>query len=147
MSPVNYSSLRALQSETRYARAQTKVHVPLNRQRQLPEAVPGCSLSRTNLAPAARAFIFPNATSAGRYFMPQSDAAMRRSAPTNGKARLIRAATNSAVSTSLVERSSTPRIIVFPGSFARIAQSSFDCAVSIEIWCTGESDRERVYYG
>lgn len=67
---------------------------------QLPAAVPGCNFSRTNFAPAAKAFIFPKATSAGRYFIPQSDAATSRSAPTNGNARLIRAATNSADSTS-----------------------------------------------
>ena len=49
-----------------------------------------------------------------------------------GAARLMRAATISGVSTSLVDRSITPRMIVFPRRVSRTDVSSLDCAVSIE---------------
>src|SRR5690606_15785768 len=94
------------------------------------------SSSRTMRAPSTIAFILPNATSRGRYLSPQSGATMIFSAGTCGSARRMRAATVSGVSTSCVERSSTPRMIVLPGSVLSTAVSRFDCAVSIEICLT-----------
>src|ERR1700730_9741723 len=85
------------------------------------------------------ALIFANATFRGKYFRPQSGATIRRSGATNGTARRIRPATDSAVSISWVERSSTPKMIVFPGSFERTEESSDDCAVSIDICFTRHS--------
>ena len=64
--------------------------------------------------------------------MPQSGAAIRF--VVCGNARRIRAATVSGVSTSSVERSSTPRMIVFDGSESSTARSSPDCAVSMLTW-------------
>src|SRR5215813_14662668 len=54
-----------------------------------------CLLSscRTSAAPSTIASIFPNATSRGRYFMPQSGATTIRSGGTNGSAARMRAAT------------------------------------------------------
>ena len=66
--------------------------------------------------------------------MPQSGAATRRSAPACGNARRIRPATVSAVSTSSVERSSTPRMIVFPASASSTSSARPDWAVSMLIW-------------
>src|SRR5690606_6407349 len=94
------------------------------------------SSARTIAAPSAIAFILPKATSRGRYLSPQSGATMIFSAGTCGSARRMRAATVSGVSTSCVERSSTPRMIVLPGSVLSTAVSRFDCAVSIEICLT-----------
>src|SRR5690606_15333380 len=68
--------------------------------------------ARTIAAPSAIAFILPNATSRGRYLSPQSGATMIRSAGTCGSARRMRSATISGVSTSWLDRSSTPRMIV-----------------------------------
>ena len=51
--------------------------------------------------------------------MPQSAAAISRSRPACGKARRIRSATAAGVSTSSVERSRTPRMIVFADSACR----------------------------
>ena len=50
----------------------------------------------------------------------------------------LRAATVSGCSIAMSDRSSTPRMMILPGSFARIETSRFDCAVSIETCCTGE---------
>jgi hypothetical protein len=50
----------------------------------------------------------------------------------------MRAATVSGVSIAISDRSSTPRMMVLPGSFCSTEQSSFDCAVSIDTCCTGE---------
>ena len=86
-------------------------------------------------------FNFPNADTRGKYFIPQSGASTSRSGLMNGNARRIRAATTTGVSTSSVDKSSTPRIMLFPGSPASTAQSSEHWAVSIEICCTGESAR------
>src|SRR5690606_13502539 len=94
------------------------------------------SSARTIAAPSAIAFILPNATSRGRYLSPQSGATMIFSAGTCGSARRMRAATVSGVSTSCVDRSSTPRMIVLPGSVSSTEVSRFDCAVSIEICLT-----------
>ena len=59
---------------------------------------------------------------------------LARRACTAAPAR-IRSATSSGVSTSAPSsRSSTPRMIVLPGSPSSTEQSSSDCAVSIEIW-------------
>src|SRR5579863_6466445 len=91
------------------------------------------SSARTSLAPSTMACIFPKAEARGKYFKPQSGATIIRSALTCAKARRMRAATVSGVSMTGVERSSTPTMIVFPGNFSRIEQSSDDCAVSMEI--------------
>ena len=74
----------------------------------------------------------PKAASRGRYFMPQSGPITRRLAGTCLSARRIRSATVSGVSTSRVERSSTPRMMVLFGNFSSTEQSSLDWAVSIE---------------
>ena len=50
----------------------------------------------------------------------------------------MRDATVSGVSIVMSERSSTPRMMVFIGSFSSTEQSSFDCAVSIETCRTSE---------
>ena len=57
------------------------------------------SSRRTMAAPAAMACILPKATSRGRYLRPQSGATTMRSAGTCGRARRMRAATVSGVST------------------------------------------------
>ena len=46
----------------------------------------------------------------------------------------MRSATVSGDSTVVSDRSRQPTMICLPASFVRIEQSSFDCAVSIEIW-------------
>ena len=84
-------------------------------------------------APAA----WRSAASRGRYFMPQSGAAMSSPTPLWGSARRMRSATVSAVSTSAVSSAMTPRMIVLPGSASSTERSRPDCAVSIEIWSTG----------
>ena len=61
---------------------------------------------------------------------------LTRSTGTCARPRRMRSATVVGVSTSWVDRSMTPRMMSLLGSFARTAQSSFDCAVSIEIWRT-----------
>ena len=61
----------------------------------------------------------PKATSRGRYFMPQSGATMTSAALMYGNARRMRAATSSGVSTSLVERSMTPRMIFLFGKVSK----------------------------
>ena len=94
---------------------------------------------RTILAPSTIAHIFSKAMSRGRYFRPQSGATMMRSAGTCGSARRMRAATVSGVSTLMSERSSTPRMMVLPGSFSSTEQSRLDCAVSIETCRTGDA--------
>jgi hypothetical protein len=81
------------------------------------------------------AFILPNATARGRYFMPQSGATTSRSGGTCGSAALIRPATMSGVSIVPSARSITPRMMVFEGRFLKTARSSFGCAASIEICC------------
>src|SRR5438132_3741668 len=87
---------------------------------------------RRIFAPSTIAFIFPKATSRGRYFMPQSGATMTSSLFTNLRAFLIRSATCCGVSTVMSERSRQPTMIFLACSFASTAQSSLDCAVSIE---------------
>src|SRR5262249_12347349 len=74
------------------------------------------SSCRTIFAPFAIACILPKATSRGRYFMPQSGATTIRCAGMKGKARRMRSATVSAVSTATSDRSITPSTMVFPGS-------------------------------
>ena len=91
-----------------------------SRRRPNCRVVPGARYLR----PATIACIFPNATSRGRYFMPQSGAMTMRSAGTCGSALRMRPATISGVSTFMSERSITPRIIVFEGSFSRTLRSS-----------------------
>ena len=54
-------------------------------------------------------------------------------------ARLIRAATVSGLSIAMSDRSSVPSMIILPGSFCNTEQSRLDCAVSMEICCTGDS--------
>ena len=76
---------------------------------------------------------------AGRYFSPQSGATTMRSADTWDSARLIRAATVSGLSIAMSDRSSVPSMIILPGSFCNTEQSRLDCAVSMEICCTGDS--------
>src|SRR5262249_41389299 len=68
---------------------------------------------RTSPAPSSIARIFPKATSRGRYLRPQSGATTIRSALTNGSARRMRMATVSGVSMLWVDKSRTPRIMVF----------------------------------
>src|SRR5881396_1672221 len=87
---------------------------------------------RRIFAPSTMAFIFPKATSRGRYFIPQSGATMTFSLFTNLRAFLIRSATCCGVSTAMSERSRQPTMIFLPCNFASTAQSSLDCAVSIE---------------
>src|SRR5688572_4550833 len=90
------------------------------------------SSRRTRAAPSARDFSLAKAISRLRYFMPQSGATTRRSAATCGRARRIRCATSSGVSTASVERSMTPSITVFPESSLRIERSMRGCAASME---------------
>ena len=66
--------------------------------------------------------------------MPQSGAAISRSGPACGNARRIRPATVAGASTSSVDKSSTPRMIVFAASESRTSSSRPDCAVSMLIW-------------
>src|SRR2546428_687940 len=87
---------------------------------------------RRIFAPSTMAFIFPKATSRGRYFIPQSGARMTSSFFKNWRAFLIRSATCCGASTVLSERSRQPTMIFLPCNFASTAQSSLDCAVSIE---------------
>src|SRR5436309_6375569 len=87
---------------------------------------------RRIFAPSTMAFIFPKATSRGRYFIPQSGARMASSFFTNLRAFLIRSATCCGASTVMSERSRQPTMIFLPCNFASTAQSSLDCAVSIE---------------
>ena len=94
---------------------------------------------RTMFAPSTIARILPKATSRGRYFSPQSGATTMRSADTWDSARLIRAATVSGLSIAMSDRSSVPSMIILPGSFCNTEQSRLDCAVSMEICCTGDS--------
>ena len=83
--------------------------------------LPECDVARQVFQPAIR-----------RNYQP-------RRGSHSGSARLIRFAMMSGVSTTMVERSNTPRIIVFPVSFERTEQSSEDCAVSIDICCARDS--------
>ena len=64
--------------------------------------------------------------------MPQSGATTMFLASTYGSARRMRAATCCGVSGVMSERSMTPSRIFLPVNLANTAQSSFDCAVSIE---------------
>ena len=82
--------------------------------------------------------ILPSADARGRYFIPQSGAITSRCAGRYGYARRTLAATTSALSTWGVDRSSTPRMIVLSDRSASTPRSSPDCAVSIEIWSTGQ---------
>ena len=77
-------------------------------------------------APSTIALIFPKAMSRGRYFIPQSGAMMRSLASTKGRARRIRWATVTGVSTAGSERSSTPRMIFLPRSRSKTEQSRDD---------------------
>src|SRR5436190_18000425 len=87
---------------------------------------------RRIFAPSTMAFIFPKATSRGRYFMPQSGATMTSSFFKNWRAFLIRSATCRGASTVMSERSMQPSMIFLPRSFSSTAVSRLDCAVSIE---------------
>src|SRR5439155_15163696 len=87
---------------------------------------------RRIFAPSTIAFIFPKATSRGRYFIPQSGARMTSSGFTCLSALCIRSAIFCGVSTVMSERSRQPTMIFLPCNFASTAQSSLDCAVSIE---------------
>src|SRR6266853_4341591 len=90
------------------------------------------SSERTSFAPATIAFNFSNATSRGRYFIPQSGATMTFSGATKGRAQRMRAATFSGVSTVMSFKSITPRMIVLPGRVFSTEQASLDCGGSIE---------------
>src|SRR5438132_1883199 len=92
------------------------------------------SSARMSFAPSTIAFIFPNAASRGKYFIPQSGATTTRSGATKGRARRMRAATFSGVSTVTSFKSITPRMIVLAGRDSSTEQSRLDCAVSIETW-------------
>src|SRR2546422_8017372 len=87
-----------------------------------------------SFAPSTIAFSFSNATSRGRYFIPQSGATTMSFDATKGRARRMRAATFSGVSTVISLRSITPRMMVLPGRVFSTEQSRLDCAVSIETW-------------
>src|SRR5438552_3302924 len=87
---------------------------------------------RRIFAPSTMAFIFPKATSRGRYFIPQSGARMTSSGFTCLSALFTRSATFCGVSTVMSERSMQPSMIFLPRSFSSTAVSRLDCAVSIE---------------
>src|SRR5436190_4346570 len=87
---------------------------------------------RRIFAPSTMAFIFPKATSRGRYFIPQSGARMTSSGFTCLSALFIRSTTFCGVSTVMSERSMQPSMIFLPRSFSSTAVSRLDCAVSIE---------------
>src|SRR5690606_11348850 len=69
---------------------------------------------RRSFAPSTSAFILPNATSRGRYFMPQSGARITFSLGTKRSARFVRSTTSCGVSTVMSERSITPRMTFLP---------------------------------
>src|SRR5438105_5942853 len=91
-----------------------------------------CASALRIFAPSTIAFIFPKATSRGRYFIPQSGATMTSSGFTCSSALLIRSTTFCGVSTVMSERSMQPTMIFLPRSFSSTAVSRFDCAASIE---------------
>ena len=90
-------------------------------------------------APATIASSLRNASSRGRYFMPQSGATTSRSGGTTSSARRIRSATTSGVSASGEPRSSTPRTIVLSGSVAQHLGSRSGCAASSEMCVAAQS--------
>src|ERR1700722_2899013 len=126
-------SVKSLQVSTDYCIARPRAGPATVRIRYVPRSYRASS-PRSVSAACAIALSFPNADSRGRYFMPQSGASTSRSAGTYSSARRTRPAMTSAVSTVVSFRSSTPRMIVLPGSPASTEQSRPDCAVSIEIW-------------
>src|SRR5688572_2687772 len=87
---------------------------------------------RSSRAPSTIAFSLPNATSLGRYFMPQSGATITFSGFTCLSAFFSRSTTFCGVSIVMSERSMQPTMIFLSGSLASTAVSRFDCAVSIE---------------
>jgi hypothetical protein len=95
--------------------------------------VPSCSSRRTMDAPSTMAFILPNATSLGRYFIPQSVHTMMFRGSVKGSARRMRRATSAGDSTCISDRSITPSMTFFPAREESTEQSRLDCAVSIEI--------------
>ena len=91
---------------------------------------------RTIAAPATIALSLPNATARGRYFMPQSGAAIELLGRAVLRPARRRSATISGVSISCVPRSITPRITFLPLRSFSTPRSILGCALSIEMPCT-----------
>ena len=89
-------------------------------------AISACSTTVTSNCLRQAATV--NAEARGRDLSPQSGAMTRRLVSTYGSARRMRSATTSGVSTSAVERSSTPRMTVRSRNGASTAGSRFGCA-------------------
>src|SRR5262249_39412114 len=94
---------------------------------------PQPSTSRPTIArPSASARSLPKAVARGRYFIPQSGAATRRSGAMYFSPARSRAATISALSTAPSPRLSTPRRIVLAESSRSTPRSSWGWAASSE---------------
>ena len=109
-------------------------------------AAPVVHVARADLsrrAASAIAASLPDATSRGRYFIPQSGARITRSGAMCCSARCTRSTMTSGVSIAMSERSRQPTMICLPASSASTLQSSFDCAVSTEICAHGAAASSR----
>ena len=108
----------------------------------------GYSRARASRAPSTSARSFANATSRGRYFIPQSGPTCRRSAGITVSAASIRSATSSGVSTGVVGEVEHADDDGLAGDrLAAPTRSSFGCAASIARMsrgAAGELVEERV---